>query len=508
MRCAPAASRSSTSPRPCTAAPRSSSCRRRSRNASPFALTEISRFDERGPAWYWNDISTSEHTGTHFDAPEPLDHRAGRRGRRVRSRPPSWSRRRRCSTSPRERAKDPDFLLEVEHVRAWEAEHGPLPDGGWLLYRTGWDARSEDPGGLPERRRDRPAHPGHLGRVRAVAGRGGAGDRARRRDRRHRRRRRPLLRPRRSRATPTCSAPASTGSPSCRTSPRLPPTGAVVIAGPLPIVSGSGSPARVLALVERMTAGGRASSGRTLAGLGVGHAVRRRRQRQLPRHERAARRRGPVRRGPARERRRDDGRRLGPHDRAPSPSLTVHQGCGLTNAMTGIAEAAKSRTPLLVLAAEAASPSVQLPHRPGRAGRRRRRGARAGARRPALPPRDAAGPTGRPSSSGAPSCSTCRWTCRPRRPPARRCAAVPRPRPGPARRGASDGSPRAARDRGAPGVRRRPRRAGAAAGGLRALGAASGALLATSRRRARPVRRRPLVARRSPAGSPHRWPPS
>ncbi len=32
---------------------------------------------------------------------------------------------------------------------------------------------------------------------------------------------------------------------------RLPATGAVVFAGPLPIVSGSGSPARVLALVER-----------------------------------------------------------------------------------------------------------------------------------------------------------------------------------------------------------------------------------------------------------------
>ena len=32
---------------------------------------------------------------------------------------------------------------------------------------------------------------------------------------------------------------------------RLPATGAVVLAGPLPIVSGSGSPARVLALVER-----------------------------------------------------------------------------------------------------------------------------------------------------------------------------------------------------------------------------------------------------------------
>jgi thiamine pyrophosphate-dependent acetolactate synthase large subunit-like protein len=36
--------------------------------------------------------------------------------------------------------------------------------------------------------------------------------------------------------------------------------------------------------------------------------------------------------------------------------VTVHQGCGLTNAMTGIAEAAKSRTPMIVLAAEATAP--------------------------------------------------------------------------------------------------------------------------------------------------------
>lgn len=38
--------------------------------------------------------------------------------------------------------------------------------------------------------------------------------------------------------------------------------------------------------------------------------------------------------------------------------LTVHQGCGLTNAMTGIGEAAKSRTPMIVLAADTAGPAV------------------------------------------------------------------------------------------------------------------------------------------------------
>lgn len=38
--------------------------------------------------------------------------------------------------------------------------------------------------------------------------------------------------------------------------------------------------------------------------------------------------------------------------------LTLHQGCGLTNAMTGITEAAKSRTPMIVLAAD--SPAAAL----------------------------------------------------------------------------------------------------------------------------------------------------
>ncbi|WP_433556198.1 thiamine pyrophosphate-binding protein [Pseudonocardia xinjiangensis] len=39
--------------------------------------------------------------------------------------------------------------------------------------------------------------------------------------------------------------------------------------------------------------------------------------------------------------------------------LSVHQGCGLTNAMTGIAEAAKSRTPMLVLAADTGGAAVR-----------------------------------------------------------------------------------------------------------------------------------------------------
>ena len=37
--------------------------------ASPFVTKEISRYDAKGPAWYWNNFTMSEHTGTHFDAP-------------------------------------------------------------------------------------------------------------------------------------------------------------------------------------------------------------------------------------------------------------------------------------------------------------------------------------------------------------------------------------------------------------------------------------------------------
>jgi acetolactate synthase I/II/III large subunit len=39
--------------------------------------------------------------------------------------------------------------------------------------------------------------------------------------------------------------------------------------------------------------------------------------------------------------------------------LSVHQGCGLTNALTGVTEAAKSRTPMLVLAADTGAAAVR-----------------------------------------------------------------------------------------------------------------------------------------------------
>jgi kynurenine formamidase len=104
---------------------------------------EISRYDERGPAWAWNWLEIGEHTGTHFDA--PIHWITGRDGIDVSHVPP------RHLVAPAividrsaESAEDPNYLLTVEDIGAFQAEHGPLPDGGWLLLHTGWDARAHD----------------------------------------------------------------------------------------------------------------------------------------------------------------------------------------------------------------------------------------------------------------------------------------------------------------------------------------------------------------------------
>src|SRR5262245_46999979 len=94
----------------------------------PFAMVEISRYDDRGPAWYWNNFSTGEHTGTHFDA--PIHWVTGQDKRDV-SQVPA-----RQLIAPAavldvtaEAAADPNFLLEVSHIKEFENQHGALPAG-------------------------------------------------------------------------------------------------------------------------------------------------------------------------------------------------------------------------------------------------------------------------------------------------------------------------------------------------------------------------------------------
>jgi kynurenine formamidase len=210
-----------------------------------FALTEISRYDERGPAWYWNNISTGEHTGTHFDA--PIHWVTGQDKHDVNTVPvrhllaPAAV----IDVSARS-AADHDFLLGIDDIRSWENEHGSLPAGGWLLIRTGWDARSGDsdaflnggatPGIAPDCARwlaeSAPIQGLGVETVGTDAGAAHSFD--------------PPF--------PCHSFMLGAdkyGLTQLQNLAQLPPTGAVVVAAPLPIVGGSGSPARVLALVER-----------------------------------------------------------------------------------------------------------------------------------------------------------------------------------------------------------------------------------------------------------------
>jgi kynurenine formamidase len=83
---------------------------------APFQLEELSRYDDRGPAWYWNNFRTGEHTGTHFDAPNHWV--TGQDREDVASVPAARL------IAPAavldltaQVADDPDFLLEVDHVR-------------------------------------------------------------------------------------------------------------------------------------------------------------------------------------------------------------------------------------------------------------------------------------------------------------------------------------------------------------------------------------------------------
>ena len=218
-------------------------------NTDRFSLREISRYDDRGPAWYWNNITTGEHTGTHFDA--PIHWVTGQDKADISSVPPVQL------VAPAvvidhsaAAAADPDFLLEIEHVQAWEREHGPLPEGGWLLYRTGWDTRADSQQEALNVTETGPHSPGvsvecaqWLAESTPILGLGtetvgtdaGAAH---------------------SFSTPfPCHSfllgAGKYGLTQLRHLDRLPPTGAVLIATPLPIVGGSGSPARVLALVER-----------------------------------------------------------------------------------------------------------------------------------------------------------------------------------------------------------------------------------------------------------------
>ena len=110
----------------------------------PFRMEEISRYDERGPAWYWNNLSFGEHTGTHFDAPIHWISGRDRPNNALDTMPIEHFIAPACVIDcSREAAADADFLLTVDHLHAFERRHGRIAAGSWVLMRTDWSKRTD-----------------------------------------------------------------------------------------------------------------------------------------------------------------------------------------------------------------------------------------------------------------------------------------------------------------------------------------------------------------------------
>jgi kynurenine formamidase len=110
--------------------------------AQPFRIEEISRYDARGPAWYWNNISMGEHTGTHFDAPAHWVTGRDLPNGTVDAIDPHKFLAPACVVDCSEAcAADADYLLNLQDIEAFEAAHGRIPSGAWALMRSGWSKR-------------------------------------------------------------------------------------------------------------------------------------------------------------------------------------------------------------------------------------------------------------------------------------------------------------------------------------------------------------------------------
>jgi isatin hydrolase len=218
------------------------------RDTPPIEIHRISEYDENGPFWAWNWLKLGEHSGTHFDAPHHWitgrDYPDGYTDTLDVQRVVAPVNVIDCSA---EAAENPDFLLTAERVREWEAEHGPIGPGEWVVMRTDWDRRADDEAQFLNADASGPHSPGPTVECieylldKGIVGWG-------------------------SQCIGTDAGQAAGMEPpfpahnllhrenrfglaSLANLDKLPPKGAILIAAPLKIENGTGSPIRALALV-------------------------------------------------------------------------------------------------------------------------------------------------------------------------------------------------------------------------------------------------------------------
>jgi len=104
-----------------------------------FKIETLSRYDGNGPAWYWNNISMNEHTGTHFDAPAHWVTGKNIPNNTVETIPVKDFVAPAVVINISEEAKiNPDFLVTKEYLMEWEKIHGKIPPKNWIALRTDW----------------------------------------------------------------------------------------------------------------------------------------------------------------------------------------------------------------------------------------------------------------------------------------------------------------------------------------------------------------------------------
>jgi kynurenine formamidase len=216
-------------------------------NSPGLSRRELAKYDARNPLARWDVLELGEHTGTHIDA--PIHWVTGRDGNDLASIEPERLIGPAVVIDKRaEAAADPGYLLTVADLETFEAEHGEIPPGAWVLLRTGWDERAANRKSFLNVGPDGPVTPGPdvdasrwLAEAREISGFGV------------------------ETVGPDAGAaggfdppwPAHyflLGAGRCTLSSlanlaKLPATGSLIVAAPLRLVNGTGSPARVLALV-------------------------------------------------------------------------------------------------------------------------------------------------------------------------------------------------------------------------------------------------------------------
>ncbi|WP_417320629.1 cyclase family protein [Emcibacter sp.] len=215
-----------------------------------FKKEVISRYDDKGPGWYWHNLSFSEHTGTHFDAPIHWVTGKDLPNNSVDTMPlQDFIAPVNVIDCSKEVAANPGFILTKDFLLKWEEENGKIEPDTWIFLRSDW--RKVAPAGNYTNMQEDGAHsPGpdteavlFMVNERNVLGFG-------------------------TECVGTDAGQAFAFEPQypchhymhgagkyglqCMTNlDQLPAKGAVIIASPLKIEEGSGSPLRVIALVPK-----------------------------------------------------------------------------------------------------------------------------------------------------------------------------------------------------------------------------------------------------------------